>query len=124
MKRAVGCIRRSHQDAGPARLDAKRAAHGHCMERDLDVPDAIDWQRWAVEDIDRALRSLWNHVELGHDVLPVRAEWRIETRWLCDEWCRDPISGAVQPRGQPLWTDPLETLTLLEISAVRSGWPW
>jgi DNA invertase Pin-like site-specific DNA recombinase len=41
------------------------------------VPQGIDWERWAVEDINAALRALWHHVTLGADLLPVSAEWRV-----------------------------------------------
>jgi DNA invertase Pin-like site-specific DNA recombinase len=61
-----------------ANLDAKRAEHGERERIVLDVPDRIDFNRWAVEDINRALLSLWEFVELGPDLLPVRAQWRFE----------------------------------------------
>jgi len=60
-----------------ANMDAKQAEHGEREQIALDVPRAIDFERWDTEDINRALRALWHHVELGADLLPVRAEWRV-----------------------------------------------
>ena len=69
-------------DRYQAQLDAEMVEHGERVQRRLDVPDKIDWDRWSTEDVNRALLSLWDHVELGPDLLPTRAIWRIE------EWRR------------------------------------
>ena len=65
-------------DRYQARLDAQMAEHGERIERRLNVPERIDWERWDTESINRALRSLFEYIELGPDLRPVRAEWRIE----------------------------------------------
>jgi hypothetical protein len=65
-------------DRFQAQYDAVAAEHGARERIALNVPDRIDWERWDTEGINRALRSLWEFVELGPDLLPVRAEWRIE----------------------------------------------
>jgi len=69
-------------DALEAELDERRREAGELEHIRLEVPDRIDSHRWVVEDINRALRSLWDHVVLGADLMPVRAEWRVE------EWRR------------------------------------
>ena len=65
--------------------DEHAAAQGERIEHALDVPTRIDWDRWSTEDVNRALLSLWERVELGPDLLPTRAIWRIE------EWRRDGL---------------------------------
>jgi hypothetical protein len=62
--------------------DAKLLKIGEEMER-LDaaeqviaLPPAIDWS-WPPKEINAVLRALWHHVELGPDMRPVRAEWRV-----------------------------------------------
>ena len=59
-----------------ANLDAKRAEHGERERLELDVPDRIDWERWDTESINRALRSLWDGVELGPTCCPSRPSGR------------------------------------------------
>lgn len=51
------------------------------VEAVIDVPD-IDWERWAPGDINRVLSALWSHVELGPDMRPVRAEWRLPAEYV------------------------------------------
>jgi DNA invertase Pin-like site-specific DNA recombinase len=43
----------------------------------VDIPPAIDWDTWKPEDINGVLRAMWRHVELGDDLMPVRAEWTV-----------------------------------------------
>jgi hypothetical protein len=42
----------------------------------IDVP-RIDWEGWATEDINRVLRTYFDRVELGDDMLPRRYVWRV-----------------------------------------------
>jgi hypothetical protein len=69
-------------EAGIADLDAKRAAHGERIQSVQDVPAAIDWESWTPEAVNRVLRAYWEHVELGADLLPVRAEWRLPEEYV------------------------------------------
>lgn len=55
-------------DAKLASLDAER--------RIVDVP-TIDWDTWTPQDVNRVLRAMWEYVELGPDLVPVRAEWTV-----------------------------------------------
>jgi len=43
--------------------------------RILDVP-VIDWM-WDPQDVNRVLRALWERVELGPDLMPIEALWRV-----------------------------------------------
>ena len=63
--------------AGIADLDAKRAEHGERAQLVHAVPPRIDWDHWEVEDINRALRAMFLSIQLGPDLLPVEAEWRV-----------------------------------------------
>lgn len=42
---------------------------------------AIGWSTWTAGDVNRVLRSLWAYVELGPDLLPVRAERLVPEWW-------------------------------------------
>ncbi len=55
----------------------------------VDVPPSIDWS-WPPLQINTVLRALWEHVELGSDLLPTRFVWRVP------EW-RAP-NADVEPR--------------------------
>ena len=46
------------------------------------IPPAIRWD-WPPRQLNAVLRALWDHVELGADLRPVRAEWRVP------EWRRE-----------------------------------
>lgn len=63
--------------AGIAALDAAREAQGEQRRIIQAVPESVQWEAWSVEDINTVLRSLWHHVELGPDLAPVRAAWRL-----------------------------------------------
>jgi DNA invertase Pin-like site-specific DNA recombinase len=52
-----------------AALASTRAA------RDV-VPSAIDWS-WSPEHLNKVLRSLWERVEVGPDLMPVNFVWRV-----------------------------------------------
>lgn len=41
----------------------------------------IDWN-WTPEQVNRYLRVLWNHVELGPDLRPVGADWRLPPEYV------------------------------------------
>lgn len=48
----------------------------------VDIPPTIDWEASKPEDINAALRAMWRRVELGDDLMLVRAEctvleWRV-----------------------------------------------
>jgi DNA invertase Pin-like site-specific DNA recombinase len=43
----------------------------------MTVDPAIDWDTDPPEAVNGVLRALWEYVELGPDLLPVRAEWRV-----------------------------------------------
>jgi DNA invertase Pin-like site-specific DNA recombinase len=64
-------------DAGLADLDAARAAHGDRVRTVVDVPARIDFEREDVADVNRTLRAMWSYVELGPDLMPVSASWRV-----------------------------------------------
>lgn len=61
-------------DAEIASLEAAREA--------VQVPERIDWERWAPADINAYLRTIWSHVELDEQMQPVRAEWRLPAEYL------------------------------------------
>jgi len=64
-----------------ARLDAEQDRLG-AAESVQDVPQAIKWDSWDREAINTVLRSLWHFVELGPDMRPVRAEWRLPDEYV------------------------------------------
>lgn len=43
--------------------------------RVVDVPE-VDWD-WESQAVNGVLRSMWCHVELDEQLLPVRAKWRV-----------------------------------------------
>lgn len=45
--------------------------------------EPVDWS-WQPETLNRVLRALWEYVQLGPDLRPVRAEWRIP-EWRADD---------------------------------------
>lgn len=45
-------------------------------ERRIVAIPEIDWS-WDSADVNRILRSMWDHVELGPDLMPVSAEWMV-----------------------------------------------
>jgi len=73
--------------AGIAALDAARVARGERQRIVLDIPAAVDWTAPA-EVVNEVLRSLWQSVQLGPDLLPVAAEWTVP------EWRADPQTVA------------------------------
>jgi DNA invertase Pin-like site-specific DNA recombinase len=51
------------------------------------IPPAIDWQAWTAEKVNTILRAQFEYVQLGEDMRPVEAVWRIP------EWrAEDPIN--------------------------------
>jgi DNA invertase Pin-like site-specific DNA recombinase len=43
----------------------------------LDLDTDIDWENDSPEAVNAVLRSMWEHVEMGSDLLPVQASWRV-----------------------------------------------
>ena len=71
----------------------------------VNVPPSIDWQRWSPEDINAALRAMWERVQMGPDLLPIEAVWRVpEWRRMTPDTPRPRHRAGVgrQPREQPL----------------------
>jgi DNA invertase Pin-like site-specific DNA recombinase len=71
----AGTITRDDYLARVGAIDAKLVAID-AERRIVDVP-TIDWERWEPREINRVLRALWEVVELGTDLLPLRAEWNV-----------------------------------------------
>ena len=67
-------------DAALSDLDAARAAHGGRARRPELLPPPVDWERWTAENINRVLRTQFRYIELGPDLLPIRAEW-VDPAW-------------------------------------------
>ena len=84
-----GAISEAELDTELERLDAEIVALRARTEA-LDVPSAIDWETWPPESISRVLRALWEYVQLGDDLLPREAVWRVP------EW-RDTLNGRLRP---------------------------
>lgn len=71
------------QAAGDARLDeidAELEALAD-VEAVMHVP-AIDWERTPAHAVNGVLRALWEYVELGPDMRPVRAVWRLPPEYV------------------------------------------
>jgi hypothetical protein len=45
-------------------------------EQTIAAIPAIDWA-WSAESLNSALRALWDHVDLGDDLMPIRAVWNV-----------------------------------------------
>jgi DNA invertase Pin-like site-specific DNA recombinase len=69
-----------------ARLEAAQDAHSDRQTIRQAIPSSIDWaaweadpdsQPWSTETVNNALRAMWETVELGADLLPVRAVWTV-----------------------------------------------
>ncbi len=71
----AGTINRDDFTARIAAID-ELTADLETERRILDVP-AIDWENWDAKHVNRVLRAVWEHVDLGPDLLPVRAEWTV-----------------------------------------------
>ncbi len=72
-----GVTDKAERDRQLAKLDDQEAALG-ARQVVLELPPAIDWGTWSPGAINRVLRSLWQYVELGPDLRPVRAEWLVK----------------------------------------------
>jgi hypothetical protein len=59
--------------------DADKAMVGAMLYR---IPQVIDWAAWDAASINKVLRTYWLKVELGSDLRPVRAEWRLPAEYL------------------------------------------
>lgn len=64
---------KAERDRQLAKLDAAEAALA-TRRTVAELPPAIDWT-WAPGTLNAVLRALWTRVELGPDLMPVRAEW-------------------------------------------------
>lgn len=72
---------RSELERRLAEIDAKvEAIDDRAAAVDV-IPAEIDWD-WEPEAINNVLRTYWSAVELGPDMRPVRAEWRLPPDWL------------------------------------------
>ena len=60
----------------------------------VDVPPAIDWS-WSPLQINTVLHALWEHVELGSDLLPVRFVWRVPEWRAPDEAAPSTSANAI-----------------------------
>jgi DNA invertase Pin-like site-specific DNA recombinase len=71
------------QAAGDARLDEIDAELDALadVEAVMDVP-SIDWQRTPPHAINAVLRALWDYVQLGDGMRPVRAAWRLPPEYI------------------------------------------
>ena len=69
-----GDIDRARFDAEKARAGADLDALG--AEQAIVAVPALDWS-WPPEAINAVLRAIWTRVEMGPDLLPVRAEWTV-----------------------------------------------
>lgn len=63
------------------RIEAALEALGG-RETAVTVPAAIDWQRWDRGAVNAVLRSLWDRVELGPDMAPLRVAWRLPAEYV------------------------------------------
>jgi DNA invertase Pin-like site-specific DNA recombinase len=59
-----------------------RAAAVAVAESIVDVPPAIDWDGWEPRAINTYLRAIWDHVELGPDMRPIRASWQVPEEYV------------------------------------------
>lgn len=74
-----GLITKALRDARLRTIDEK-AAELDAADRIVHL-EPIDWSK-TPEAVNKALRGIWDHVELGSDLMPIRAEWFIR------EWRR------------------------------------
>lgn len=47
-----------------------------------EIPAGIDWDGWDAKTINTVLSTYWTAVNLGPDLMPVGAEWRLPEEWL------------------------------------------
>lgn len=78
---ADGLLGREQAAAKAADIEAELESLD-TAEQAVELPGAIDWDRWDPPAVNRVLRTLWDHVELGVDMRPVRVEWRIPAEYL------------------------------------------
>ena len=68
-------------EARQAEIDTALASLEAAVEA-VQLPEGIDWERWGAADINAVLRTYWHAVQLGDDMLPVRAEWRLPAEYV------------------------------------------
>lgn len=61
-------------DADLERLPVHRSGH-------QEIPQSIDWDAWPPAAINAVLRTYWNAIILGPDLLPVRADWKLPAEY-------------------------------------------
>jgi DNA invertase Pin-like site-specific DNA recombinase len=72
---ADGTFDRATLDRKVSAVDAE-LERLHDMEMVIAVPPTLDWT-WEAEDINRWLRAAFDHIQLGPDLEPVEAVWRV-----------------------------------------------
>lgn len=77
---ADGVIDKSERDRRLALVDADLGAIVD-VPATVAVPGGIDWS-WPPESINAVLRTYWYTVELGPDMRPVRADWRLPAEYV------------------------------------------
>jgi DNA invertase Pin-like site-specific DNA recombinase len=78
---ALGLWTREKAIAERDKIDAALAALD-VAEGIVAVPPSIDWDTWPAPDVNRVLRTLFYGIELGPDLLPVGADWRIPSEYI------------------------------------------
>lgn len=73
----LGVITDDELAAGWAEIRAELDRLAALAAVDLVELPSIDWHTDPHDAVNRVLRALWHHVELGPDLRPVRAEWRV-----------------------------------------------
>ncbi len=70
-----GLIDKSERDTQLERLTASEVSL-ETRRTVVQLPPTIDWT-WAPDQLNAVLRALWDRVELGEDLMPIRAVWRV-----------------------------------------------
>lgn len=71
-----GLVDKGERDRQLQRLSESEAVL-ETRRKVVQLPPAIDWT-WAPDQLNAVLRALWDRVELGEDLMPVRAVWRVQ----------------------------------------------
>jgi DNA invertase Pin-like site-specific DNA recombinase len=72
---ADGLVDREERDRRIAAIDDE-IGHLDALRRLVAIPQAVDWSQ-PPRDVNRVLRTLWERVELGPDLMPVRFVWTV-----------------------------------------------
>jgi DNA invertase Pin-like site-specific DNA recombinase len=76
-----GIIDKAERDAKLLKI-AEEVELLDVAESAIEIPPAIDWNHWNAKDINAVLRTFWEHIELGEDMQPVRAVWRLPAEYI------------------------------------------